>query len=609
MSRPSNQTLRSPQSAHSHTWARDFVPAWAQRAVWYQIFPERFCNGDPSNDPRLADQGTAWPHAPHEPWQIHPWTADWYARQPYEEAHPQPFHWHALRRRYGGDLQGILDRLDYLQELGVTALYLNPLFEAASHHKYDGHSYHHVDPTFGPDPDGDRRLIDSEVFDQPATWLWTAADRLLVELIAEVHRRGMRIILDGVFNHMGRGALPFRDLEAHQQQSRFRDWFKVRQFRNNETGDEFRYEGWFGVPDLPELNQDANGLVAGPRDYVFAATRRWMDPDGDGNPADGVDGWRLDVAFCIAHPFWKAWRAHVRAINPEAYTVAEVIRPPSLCEPYLRGDEFDAVMNYNFAMYTAEFLWEGRSGAAQYDADLRALRAAYPPEVAYVLQNLGASHDTARPATLAAGRERIRYRDWPNSAGQMRTESGLADPRRPDADARALARLCILIQMTYVGAPMLYYGDEAGMWGPNDPDNRKPMLWPDLTYEDEVYLPNGARRATPDAVAFDHDLFAYCKQLIALRKESDALTVGTFRTLYARGDIWAFERAQGDERLIVAVNRGRRARTVTLEADGRYEELLHGGKAAAEQHSEEGARLRVRLPARGGVLLRRAAFG
>ena len=195
----------------------DFVPDWAKGIVWYQIFPERFWNGDPQNDPRLEDQRGAYPHDLTQPWQIHPWTSDWYELQPYEQANGKGF-WHNVqRRRYGGDLQGILDRLDYLQSLGVGGLYLNPVFESPSAHKYDGATYHHVDPHFGPDPQGDRQLMAAEPpGPDPARWVWTAADRLLLQLIAEVHRRGMRIILDGVFNHMGLNSWAFRDVQQQR---------------------------------------------------------------------------------------------------------------------------------------------------------------------------------------------------------------------------------------------------------------------------------------------------------------------------------------------------------------------------------------------------------
>ncbi|RIK15217.1 MAG: alpha-amylase, partial [Anaerolineae bacterium] len=325
-----------------------FVPDWARGIVWYQIFPERFRNGDPNNDPTAASLKGSWPHDHTSPWQVHPWTSDWYQLQPYERLNGHDIWFNIQRRRYGGDLQGIIDSLDYLVDLGIEAIYLNPVFDAPSLHKYDGASYHHIDPHFGPDPEGDRRLIASETPHDPATWVWTAADRLALRLIAEVHRRGLRIIFDGVWNHMGINSFAFRDVVARQRNSQYRDWFRIDSWDDPAAGTTFAYTGWSGARELPEMLQDANGHAAGPRDYIFAATRRWMDPDGDGDPADGIDGWRLDVAFCVRHPFWKAWRQHVRAINPEAYMVAEVVQSPEEEKPYLEGDEFDAVMNYNF---------------------------------------------------------------------------------------------------------------------------------------------------------------------------------------------------------------------------------------------------------------------
>lgn len=180
-----------------------WVPEWAKKAIWYQIFPERFCNGDSNGNPTLAMIEGAWPHDQTSPWQIHPWTSDWYELQPYEQANGQGLWHNLLRRRYGGDLQGIIDKLDYLQDLGISAIYLNPIFESPSHHKYDGTLYHHIEPTFGPDPEGDRLLIAKENPADPESWPWTTADKLALQLIKEVHKRGMGIIFDGVFNHMG----------------------------------------------------------------------------------------------------------------------------------------------------------------------------------------------------------------------------------------------------------------------------------------------------------------------------------------------------------------------------------------------------------------------
>ncbi len=575
-----------------------FVPQWAKGIVWYQIFPERFRNGDPHNDPTLDSIAGSWPHNQTPPWQVHPWTADWYKLQPYEQTTGLNL-WHNIqRRRYGGDIQGILDSLDYLQELGVEALYLNPVFMAPSAHKYDGATYHHIDPYFGPDPAGDLALMAQENPADPSTWLWTAADKLMLKLIAEVHERGLRIVFDGVFNHMGINSWAFRDVVAQGLASPYADWFKV------QSWEPFTYEGWFGVPDLPELRQDENGTVAGPRDYVFAATRRWLDPDGDGDPRDGIDGWRLDVAFCVRHPFWKAWRQFVRTINPEAYLVAEVIGTLDEEKAYLQGDEFDAIMHYDFAYACADFFinQQRRITASQFEAQLRDLREAYPPEVAYVLQNLFGSHDTHRLASHTVNRNSP-YRHWGDDARYTKVEEMPGyDTRKPTATERQMQKLVVLMQMTYPGAPMIYYGDEAGMWGANDPCCRKPMVWRDLAYEPETTLPDGSPRPTPDEVTFDEELFATYQQLIRLRRQSPALRLGDYHTLLTDDArcLFAFARRYEGEEVLVVLNADERVHTVELPAGGEsWVELLSGdGYEVAE------GKVTVTVGEKWGVVLR-----
>ena len=203
-----------------HQVSNEFVPQWAKSAIWYQIFPERFRDGDPTNNPEMKDILGADPTEPPKQWQVHPWGSDWYQLQPYELANGEPELWkHLLRRRYGGDLQGIIDKLDYLTEHGINAIYLNPVFDSPSLHKYDGASYHHIDPNFGPDPEGDRAIMATETPLDPKTWRWTKADELALTLIAESHKRGIRVIFDGVFNHMGINSFAFKDLEKNQQKS------------------------------------------------------------------------------------------------------------------------------------------------------------------------------------------------------------------------------------------------------------------------------------------------------------------------------------------------------------------------------------------------------
>ena len=183
---------------------------WYRDAIWYQIFPDRFYNGDKFNDPTIETLDGTWPYDKQEKWQISPWTSDWYELQPWEKLNGKDFYYNAQLRRYGGDIQGIILKLDYLKSLGVNAVYLNPVFESPSAHKYGATFYHHIDNNFGPNPQKDNEIWNKEIPDNPETWQWTTADNLFLNLIEEVHKRDMKIIIDGVFNHCG---IPFFALQ------------------------------------------------------------------------------------------------------------------------------------------------------------------------------------------------------------------------------------------------------------------------------------------------------------------------------------------------------------------------------------------------------------
>ncbi len=313
----------SDQRSRDAELVAPFVPDWVTDAIFYQIFPERFRNGDPTNDPTRASLETE--DVP-ESWAISSWTADWYEKAAWEKEIKDDFYEGGVfHRRFGGDLQGVLDKLDYIEKLGINAIYFNPVFYGRSLHKYDGASMHHIDPYFGPDPEGDLAIIASETSD-PKSWQWTAADKLFLELIQQLHSRSIRVIIDGVFNHTGRDFFAFANLRERQQQSPYKDWYIVQHYDDPKTpGNEFSYKSWWGFETLPEFADAPGGkdLHPGPKQYVFDITRRWMDPNGDGDPTDGIDGWRLDVANEVPPQFWKDWNTLVRELNPEAYTVGE----------------------------------------------------------------------------------------------------------------------------------------------------------------------------------------------------------------------------------------------------------------------------------------------
>lgn len=598
----------SATSVYAQITQTEFVPQWAKSVVWYQIFPDRFRNGDTSNDPTVAEIVGADPQELPKQWQVHPWGSDWYLKQPYELANGPPNAWqHIQRRRYGGDIQGIINKLDYLQDLGITAIYLNPLFVAPSNHKYDGASYHHIDPNFGPDPTGDRALIANENALDSKSWVWTKADELALKLINEAHQRGIKIIFDGVFNHMGINSFAFQDLKKNQQNSPYKDWFTVISFNDPVKGTQFNYQGWNGVKSLPEFKEDSQGIVAGPKAYIFAATDRWMNPKGQGS-AYGIDGWRLDVAYNVGHPFWKDWRKHVKAINPEAYLTAEIVNTPDFVKPYLLGDEFDAEMHYNFAFTCAEYFFnvgEFNINASAFDKKLAELRVMYPAGVAYVNQNLFGSHDTNRIGSYIVNRNLGNFRDWGKWFGMSQPDKNPNyQVRKPNAEELKLQKLFVIFQMTYVGAPMVYYGDEVGMWGANDPDDRKPMVWNDIVYADERALPDGSLRPieNADRVAVNDDLFAHYKKLIAIRNTHKALQLGDYKTLLADDthNVFAFQRQLGDESIWVVLNNSDSVQKIALPSLDfkQFQDVLNSKK----YHAEKG-RLTVTIPARWGAVL------
>ncbi len=516
------------------------APDWAKDVAWYQIFPERFNNGDPSNDPIRASL-SAPQHVTAE-WQIMDWESEWFDRADWEKEMSYHFQDTLQHRRYGGDLQGVIDKLDYLKELGITGIYFNPIFFSNSLHKYDGNTFHHIDPYFGPDPEGDLALIASETI-YPRTWHWTAADKLFLKLLAEAKARGIRVIIDGVWNHTGRNFFAFEDILENQEKSIFSRWYNIIQFDDpNSEGNEFDYHSWYGFKSLPEFADDPSGntLAPGARHYIFYASKRWMDPNSDGDPSDGIDGWRLDVAEEVPDGFWQEWHAHIRKINPEVFTSAEIWGSSA---DYLERTHFNSAMNYRgFAIPIKGWLIDGKITASEFAQRLEQERNARSLESALVLQNLVDSHDTQRVASAIANRNSFpeyKNADWfdydDGERVNARTPGYSNAP--PDADGYRIWQMVALFQATYVGAPMIYYGTEVGMWGADDPEDRMPTWWHRM----------------------DQDIFNTYQSVFKLRNSSPALRRGNFKVLETRDDakVLTFERSLGSERYVVVFNRGK----------------------------------------------------
>lgn len=541
------------------------TPDWAKGAVWYQIMIDRFRNGDRANDPEL----------------VRPWKSDWAVPSDFEDESRHPFgRWYEFHRLYGGDIAGVREKIPYLKSLGVTAVYLNPVFEAPSPHKYDARSYLHIDDDFGPSPRGSgeyEAAVAKEDLLAPGTWTFTESDRAFIDLVGALHAAGIKVVLDGVFNHVGDRHEAFVDVRANGAKSRYSDWFRIRSF------EPFAYDGWAGFGQLPEFAKSERGFASDTlRRHVYAITRRWMDPNMDGDPSDGVDGWRLDVPNEVPMQFWREWRAHVKAINPDAYLSGEVW---TRADDWIGPRAFDAVMNYPFA--SAAVAWvankDRKIRASELDARLAELRLAYPDEATPAMMNLIDSHDTDRVASM------MRNPDRGFDQGNRPKDNPRYDGAKPRSEDFERQRLLALLQATYVGAPMIWYGDETGMWGADDPLCRKPMLWDDL----------GPYDNRDDAVDAAH--LAQYRAIFGLRATIPALRSGWFRTLQADDtqDVWVFERGTDTQRVIVALNASDLARTVRLP-----QAELEGWKwSVAFGAASEGADLAAIPPRSGRVLV------
>ncbi|MGC8959699.1 MAG: glycoside hydrolase family 13 protein [Chloroflexia bacterium] len=464
-----------------------FPPTWIQDAVFYQIFPDRFRNGDPGNDPP----------------NVHPWGSP-----------PTP------RTFFGGDLAGVIEKFDYLLDLGVNALYFNPIFISSSTHRYNTYDYFRIDP----------RLGDLGTF------------RRLLRL---AHRNGVRVILDGVFNHCGRGFFPFHDLLENGPDSPYRDWFYIQGFPLHAYEETLppNYLCWWNLRSLPKLN------VSNPevRRLIFSVARYWLK--------QGADGWRLDVPNEIDDDaFWREFRQVVKKTSPEAYIVGEIWTDG---RRWLQGDQFDGITNYELRTVLLEWLVEGRYRALALAHRLQALLSKYRPETVRAQLNVLGSHDTPRLLTVARG------------------------------DLTTVKLLWLLV-MTWPGAPCIYYGDEIGMTGGPDPDCRRCFPW--------------------DEREWNHELRDYIRRLIAWRKALPALRRGETHILLAhpRQNLYAHGRGKGNEAAVMALNACDAPRTFDIPLEGMEVPAglvlvdLFGGRRYPVRNGRLEA---VSLPPRSGTLL------
>ena len=563
------------------------TPDWAKGAVFYQIFVDRFKNGDPTND--VVDN--EYIYIGEKVKQVHDW-----GKYPAQMG---------VREFYGGDLQGVLDKLDYLQDLGVDAIYFNPIFVSPSNHKYDIQDYDYIDPHFGKIVVDEGEVLPEDAEDNVNATKYIsrvsdkrnleASNAFFVQVVEEIHRRGMKVILDGVFNHCGSfnkwmdAERIYENQEGYEkgafvsEDSPYHSFFKF--YDEHEWPYNSEYDGWWGHKTLPKLNyEDSEKLY----DYILEIGKKWVSPPYN------CDGWRLDVAADLGqtqemnHRFWKDFRKAVKEANPNAIIYAEHYGD---CGDWLQGDQWDTVMNYSAFMEPVTWFLTGLekhsdekrndllgNGQAFHDAMIYHMsRFQYPSLV--VAMNELSNHDHSRFLTrtnLTVGRT--------NSLG----------PEAADENINmSIMRAAVLIQMTWPGAPTLYYGDEAGVTGWTDPDNRRTYPW-------------GKE---------DRDLIRYHKDLIRIHKEEEALMKGSLILLKSEQNVISYGRFTEDERMVVVVNADFQPVDVALsllEAEVSEQEVMErilltdseGYTLESEIYQPRNGILRFQIPANGGLLLK-----
>ena len=514
------------------------TPDWAKGAVIYQIYTDRFYNGDPENDVETREYFYIGDYSSK--------VTDW-------NKYPAAM---GVREFYGGDLQGVIDKLDYLQDLGVEVLYFNPLFVSPSNHKYDIQDYDYIDPHFGKIvEDGGELLSPGEKSNKKATKYQKrttsfanleASNELFIKLVEELHRRGMKIILDGVFNHCGsfnkwmdreciyerqKGYAPGAYIS---RESPYHDYFRFFSDEEKDWPYNGKYDGWWGHDTLPKLNYEESVKL---ENYILNTGRKWVSPPYN------VDGWRLDVAADLGrsneynHQFWTKFREVVKNANPDAIILAEHYGDP---REWLGGDEWDTVMNYDAFMEPITWFLTGmEKHSDEMREELRGNADNFTRAMTYHMANMMV------PSLLTSMNE-LSNHDHSRFLTRTNHMVGRVAELGPEAANEfvnpAVMREAVAFQMTWIGAPTVYYGDEAGVCGFTDPDNRRTYPW---GHEDQQML-------------------GFHKEMIRIHKEHEALRTGAVVMLHCEKNILAYGRFTEEEQIIVILNNRSELAEVTV---------------------------------------------
>ena len=504
------------------------TPDWAKGAVMYQIFTDRFYNGDKSNDVETNE---------------YYYIGDYSQRVTNWDKYPANM---GVREFYGGDLQGVMDKLDYLQDLGVEVVYFNPLFVSPSNHKYDIQDYDYIDPHYGKIVDDGGEVLPNGVTDNSQATKYKkrttglknleASNELFIKLVEELHRRGMKVILDGVFNHCGsfnkwmdreriyEGEEDYEPGAYVSADSPYRSYFRFFKEGPENWPYNGNYDGWWGHDTLPKLNYEDSVKL---ENYILYIGRKWVSPPYN------VDGWRLDVAADLGrsneynHEFWQKFRRAVKDANPNALILAEHYGDP---RDWLKGDEWDTVMNYDAFMEPVTWFLTGmEKHSDEAREELLGNIDNFIGSMAHHMSNM------LTPSLQVAMNE-LSNHDHSRFLTRTNHMVGRVEHLGPEAANeyvnKAVMREAVVMQMTWVGAPTVYYGDEAGVCGFTDPDNRRTYPW---GHEDQ-------------------ELIAFHKEAIRIHKEHPALKTGSLKILGGEENILSYARFKGHDRIIVVIN-------------------------------------------------------